>query len=98
MSNTVADINIDKYLSLNKYDVDVGNPHIELADDVVDGEFDKLVRVCPAGLYKRREDGSRAFDFSGCLECGTCRILCGDTALKKWEYPKPGMGIEYRYG
>ncbi|MEG1561324.1 MAG: ferredoxin family protein, partial [Raoultibacter sp.] len=38
------------------------------------------------------------FDYAGCLECGTCRIACGDTIIKKWENPQPTMGIEYRFG
>ena len=58
----------------------------------------KLVRVCPAALYKERADGSRSFDYAGCLECGTCRIACEGTILKKWENPQPGMGVMYRFG
>ena len=56
------------------------------------------MRVCPAALYKEHADGSRSFDYAGCLECGTCRIACEDTILKKWENPQPGMGIMYRFG
>ena len=33
-----------------------------------------------------------------CLECGTCRIACGDTIIKKWVNPGPTMGVEYRFG
>lgn len=91
-------VNVDEFLSLDKYEVDEGNAHIELAEDPSDTEFDKLILVCPAALYKRDEDGKKSFDYAGCLECGTCRILCGDTIIKKWEYPQPTMGIEYRYG
>ncbi|MDM3639094.1 ferredoxin family protein, partial [Proteus mirabilis] len=36
--------------------------------------------------------------YAGCLECGTCRILCGETILKKWEYPCATLGREFRYG
>ena len=63
-----------------------------------DEEFDKLILVCPAALYKRDEDGKKSFDYAGCLECGTCRIACGDTIIKKWENPQPTMGVEYRFG
>ena len=80
---------------------DAGNAHIELAGDmqeVDDAEFDKLIKVCPAALYKRDEDGVKSFDYAGCLECGTCRILCGDTILEKWTFPGPTMGVEYREG
>ncbi|WP_165062343.1 MULTISPECIES: ferredoxin family protein [unclassified Adlercreutzia] len=98
MSVISSNVNIDKYLSLNKYDVDNNHPHIVLTSDPDDEEFDKLVRVCPAALYKRRDNGLKSFDYSGCLECGTCRVVCGDTILEKWEYPRSGMGVEYRYG
>lgn len=91
-------VNVDEYLALNKYEVDEANAHIELKEEIDDAEFDKLVRVCPAALYKRDEDGRKSFDYAGCLECGTCRIVCGDTILAKWEYPGPMMGVEYRYG
>lgn len=55
---------MDEYLAVNKYEVDEGNPHITLADDLDDAEFDKLVKVCPAALYKRDEDGARSFDYA----------------------------------
>ena len=56
------------------------------------------MRVCPAALYKIDGDGAKSFDYAGCLECGTCRIACGSTIVKKWENPQPTMGVEYRYG
>ena len=93
-----AEVNVDEYLSLNKYEVDEDNAHIELVDDPSDEEFDKLVLICPAGLYKRDGEGRKTFDYAGCLECGTCRIACGDTIIRKWENPQPSMGVEYRYG
>lgn len=98
MSTIEIEVNVDEYLSLNKYEVDEENAHIELVDDPDDAEFDKLIRVCPAALYKRDEDGVKSFDYAGCLECGTCRIACGGTIIKKWANPQPTMGMEYRFG
>jgi ferredoxin-like protein FixX len=91
-------VNVDSYLSLNKYTVDEGNPHIELVDEPNTEEFLKLVRVCPAGLYRIDDEGKKSFDYVGCLECGACRITCGATIIKTWRYPQPTMGVEYRYG
>ena len=91
MSDIKFTVNVDEYLSLNKYEVDESN-------DPSDEEFDKLILVCPAALYKRDEDGKKSFDYAGCLECGTCRFACGDTIIKKWENPQPTMGVEYRFG
>ena len=91
-------VNVDEFLAIDKYEVDEESAHIELADDPDIEEFKKLVRVCPAALYKIDENGATSFDYAGCLECGTCRIACGDTIVKKWENPQPTMGVEYRFG
>ena len=98
MSSMNITVNVDEYLALNKYEVDEETAHIELVDDPADAEFDKLIRVCPAALYKRDEDGRKSFDYAGCLECGTCRICCEGTIVAKWGNPQPAMGIIYRYG
>lgn len=95
-------VNVDELIALNKYNVDEEHAHIELdqedLDKVDDVEFAKLVRVCPAALYKVDESGHKSFDYAGCLECGTCRIACESTIVKKWDLPGPTMGVEYRFG
>ena len=73
-------VNVDEYLSANKYEVDEENAHIELVED------------------PDMEEGNTSFDYAGCLECGTCRIACGDTIIAKWDMPQPTMGVEYRFG
>ena len=98
MSENIITVNVDEYLAANKYEVDEGNPHIVLADDLDDTEFDKLVRVCPAALYKRDENGTKSFDYAGCLECGTCRILCEGGIVSQWKFHEATMGVEYRFG
>lgn len=98
MSRLDFNVNVDEYLAFNKYEVDEENAHIELVEDPSDEEFDKLIMVCPAALYKRDENGVKSFDYAGCLECDTCRIACGSTIIKKWENPQPTMGVEYRFG
>ena len=92
---------VDELISVNKFNVDEANAHIELSDELAKlpaEEWGKLVRVCPAGLYREDEDGSRTFDYAGCLECGTCRIACEGTIVKKWEQPSPFCGVQYRFG
>ena len=98
MSRLDYTVNVDEYLSVNKYEVDEGSAHIELVDDPDPAEFDKLIMVCPAARYKRDADGSVSVDYAGCLECGTCRIACEGTIVRKWENPQPTMGVEYRFG
>lgn len=95
-------VNVDELIAVDKYNVDEESAHIELSeedlDKLPDEEFGKLVRVCPAALYKVDADGHKSFDYAGCLECGTCRIACEGTIVKKWEMPQPTMGVEYRFG
>lgn len=81
-------VNVDEKLAVDKFNVDEGNPHIVLVEDPDPTEFEKLMLCCPAGLYQRGPEGELVFDCAGCLECGTCRILCGDTIIEKWEFPK----------
>ncbi len=95
-----ATVNVDIKLGVNKFHVDEGHPHIILAENPDINEFHKLMKACPAGLYK--QDGGiaefLAGAFPGCLECGTCRVLCGNTILEQWQYPAGTFGIDFRYG
>ena len=76
-----ATVNVDIKLGVNKFHVDEGHPHIILAANPDINEFRKLMKACPAGLYKQDDAGNIHFDSAGCLECGTCRVLCGNTIL-----------------
>lgn len=91
-------VNVDVKLGINKFNVDEVHPHIVIKTQPDMKVLHTLTLACPAGLYKKQEDGSIRFDYAGCLECGTCRILGLGTALEKWEHPKGTFGIEYRYG
>ena len=64
-------VNVDVKLGVNKFNVDEGHPHIILAEHPDLNEFRKLLKACPAGLYKQDESGNIHFDSAGCLECGT---------------------------
>ncbi len=56
------------------------------------------VAVCPAHLYSlNTETGEMVVEFAGCLECGSCRIICTRGAVS-WDYPRGEYGIRYRYG
>ena len=52
--------------------------------------------ACPAQCYLPHSDNAVVFNYEGCLECGTCYIICDQGALK-WKYPKGGCGINYRF-
>lgn len=91
-------VNVDVKLGIDKFFVDEENAHIVLKPNPDPEIFALLERACPANLYKRDDSGAFHFDYAGCLECGTCRVLAGDTILEKWEFPNGTMGIEYRFG
>ncbi|MFC6874411.1 FAD-dependent oxidoreductase [Halobellus marinus] len=89
------------------YDIDIGNPHIELVDDSAAASGD-AVTACPVsardfggGCYRSetvRTNGEErtvvSLDTQPCVECGTCAIVA-DT---DWEHPRGGKGVEYRQG
>lgn len=92
-------LSIEEKLAVNKFFVDEENAHIEIDLAYPNlNEKMKLVNACPAGLYKLNDDETLSFDYAGCLECGTCRILCLGTIIKKWEYPEDTKGVEFRCG
>ncbi|MFQ5901196.1 MAG: ferredoxin family protein [Thermodesulfobacteriota bacterium] len=54
--------------------------------------------ICPSEVYKWDEDRKEVtVSYEGCLECGTCRIVCKVGAID-WRNPKGGFGVSYRFG
>jgi ferredoxin like protein len=91
-------MSINERLAVNKYILDEGHPHIRVNDDIC---REKCVQkaclfVCPVKVYTL-EDGHIIVDSTGCLECGTCKVVCPTDALE-WTYPRGGFGIIYRGG
>ncbi len=90
-------LSIEERLGTNKFSVDDGTPHISLDNAICSKcENKPCVKACPAGLYVPQGNTVR-FDCAGCLECGTCRVVCLPKGLK-WEYPRGTFGVEFRYG
>ena len=90
---------IEEKLGVNKFAVDDGNPHIIINKEICKECTTKPCLVaCPAALYTLSEDGEINFDFAGCLECGTCRVICPKPGAIKWDHPQGTFGINFRYG
>lgn len=91
-------MSIEQKLSLDKFVVDEGNPHIVIHPEKMKPETIKaLTVVCPAGLYTISEKGQLVFEVGGCLECGTCRVVCAqDEGAMEWNHPGPSFGVQYR--
>ncbi len=93
-------MNIEQKLAVDKFVVDEGAPHIVPHEEYMDAALkETLTRVCPAGLYTLADDGKLVFEYAGCLECGTCRIVCAQKPQAlEWKYPRPSFGVQYRFG
>lgn len=91
-------MSMDDRLALNMYHTDEVNPHIIVDLENYDpAELKKLLLACPAGCYTL-VDGIANFSHLGCLECGTCRVLCKDTIVKEWNHPMGERGVQFRQG
>jgi len=51
--------------------------------------------ACPAGLFILSEGDEILHSYEGCLECGTCYVVCEQAAIN-WRYPKGGFGVSFR--
>lgn len=75
----------------------LSHPHIKIKQGMErDHRLRNAIRLCPARLYTENVDGTVSIEIDGCLECGTCRIACGE--ILEWDYPEGGTGIQFRYG
>jgi len=89
-------VTVEDKLAANKYDVDK-DVHIRVNEDICktcEGHY--CLYVCPANCYKLT-DGRITFSYEGCLECGSCRIVCNGGAIE-WTLPRGGFGVCYEYG
>jgi ferredoxin like protein len=94
-----APVLVSALLGLDRFEVDEGRPHIVVDPDACATCGPRpCVPACPAGLYALDADGRMTFDHAGCLECGTCRVVCPSGGIVAWTYPRPGFGVGYRQG
>lgn len=104
-------VSVDAKAANNIVNVVEEHPHIVVKDyknlsgaelEKFEEEFRKLVIVCPAAVYRVDDNGNMNAEVAACLECGTCRVLCGETILEEWRMPVPtaegGGGINYLFG
>lgn len=97
MSRLTA-LSIEDRLGIDKFQVDEEFAHIRVNTDLCRTCATKpCTWGCPALLYNLVE-GEIKFDYAGCLECGTCRVICPVEGAVTWEYPQGTFGVHYRYG
>ncbi|MGY0288794.1 MAG: ferredoxin family protein [Thermoproteota archaeon] len=87
---------IEELLQSNVYDVDE-KPHIKVDQEKCSKCNSRpCLLLCPARCYTLMDE-KVMFSHEGCLECGTCRLICPEGAIE-WNYPVSGKGIHYRFG
>ena len=94
-------VNVEDKLFQNRYKIDHGRPHIRIKDASVctnDCRDQSCTWVCPASCYKAEGNGRVTLITDGCLECGSCRVICTEHANVAWEYPRGGHGILFKFG
>lgn len=90
---------IEEKLFQNRYRVDAGKPHLKINPEKASiNQLKAMVDICPAGCYVQTETGSVDVIPDGCMECGTCRIVCQGTGALSWDYPSGGYGILFKFG
>ena len=96
-----AVVNVEEKLYQNRYRVDHGRPHIRIvAPEVCRSQCaaQPCTFVCPALCYKTEGNGTVTLITDGCLECGSCRVICSEHSNVAWDYPRGGHGILFKFG
>jgi ferredoxin like protein len=93
---TIKRLSPEEMLALDKFSVDEGNPHI-IVDKTICARCTErgCLVACPARCY-REKDGQVNFEYAGCLECGTCRVICKEKGVTEWHYPGATFGVTFR--
>jgi ferredoxin like protein len=92
---------VEEKLFQNRYKVDLGRPHVQIKNAEVctnECQTQQCTSCCPAGCYTIEGDGRIVLISDGCMECGTCRIICDEHHNVAWEYPRGGYGILFKFG
>jgi ferredoxin like protein len=86
---------LEDALNANVWDVDQ-TPHIEVdGDKCATCKTRPCLSFCPASAFAFLGE-KMLYSYEGCLECGTCRVLCPEKAVT-WKYPVSGKGVQYRF-
>jgi len=87
---------IEDKLSLVRYRISP-EAHIKINKDQCKScSIRSCLYVCPAACYTVSENGDLQFAYEGCLECGSCGLVCNEKAID-WNYPRGGFGVSYRF-
>ena len=97
-------VNVDEKLGWLTYKADHSFAHIKITDDSAKSPCANECKdkpctfICPAACYKVEGNREVTLITDGCLECGSCRVICTEHANVAWEYPRGGHGILFKFG
>jgi ferredoxin like protein len=100
MSTTVP-VKVEEKLYQNRYRVNSGRPHVSIRNPELCATAcgaRQCTVCCPAGCYTLEGNGRVVLITDGCLECGTCRIICDEHRNLDWEWPRGGFGMLFKFG
>ncbi len=86
-------LKLEELLQRDVWDVDEIR-HIEILDQR-GLPVKALLLLCPMGCYTTAGE-KLLMSYEGCVECGICRVLSSPHQIR-WEYPRSGKGIQYRF-
>lgn len=90
---------VEDKLYNNRYVVDPGKPHIRVKPHTKPSPaLLALIHACPAHCYETNDQGQVEITADGCLECGTCRVICAASGDIEWSYPRGGFGVLFKFG
>ncbi len=93
----VENVSLEDRLYSVKYE-DPGDSHLDVQVPGICAErcrTNDCMKACPADVWRESEDGTPLIAYENCLECGTCRIVCGQNNVI-WTYPENGSGVTYK--
>ncbi|AYG64050.1 MULTISPECIES: ferredoxin family protein [Rhizobium] len=99
MTVAATKLRVEDKLFQNRYLVDPGRPHITVRPhEHPSANLRALTRICPAKCYELNDKGQVEIAADGCMECGTCRVLCEASGEVVWNYPRGGFGVLFKFG
>lgn len=99
MTIAATTVRVEDKLFQNRYLVDAGRTLICVRPhETPSANLLALTRVCPAKCYEETDTGQVEISADGCMECGTCRVLCEASGEIEWDYPRGGFGVLFKFG
>ncbi|WIW50597.1 4Fe-4S dicluster domain-containing protein (plasmid) [Bradyrhizobium sp. 62B] len=97
--STEPSIRVEDRLIHNPCPIDPGRAHIKVRPHTTPSlELMRMLSACPAHCYTANEKHQIEITVDGCIECGTCRVICEASDDIEWNYPRGGYGVLFKFG